>query len=75
MKGIKIEPKIKKNWNDLEWNESYHKIWTLQEQLVMAYRMGNTYKVEQIQRKIVTSFEGRAIAVRKVKQGRQNSRN
>lgn len=57
MKGIKIEPKTKKSWNDLEWNESYHKIWTLQEQLVMAYRMGNTYKVEQMQRKIVTKAE------------------
>lgn len=36
---------------------------TLQEQLVMAYRMGNTYKVEQIQRL--------KKEVRKVKQGRQ----
>lgn len=65
MKGIKIEPGqvwfLKRAGMISNGMNLITK--TLQEQLVMAYRMGNTYKVEQIQRL--------KKEVRKVKQGRQ----
>lgn len=63
-----ILPKFKTliaDWNEIPWTQCYNVIDSLQEALVMAYREGDLVRVDQIQRRIVTSFEGRALAVRR----------
>lgn len=52
--------------HELEWIKYYPKIANMQESLIAAYRDKDSCKVHELQRKIVTSFEGRALAVRKV---------
>lgn len=57
---------LKLTWQKLEWIKYYPKIAEIQDNLITAYRQGDKSKVHDLQRKIVTSFEGRALAVRKV---------
>jgi len=57
---------LKLTWQQMDWKKYYSTITELQEELITAYRNGNINLVHGIQRKIITSFEGRALAVRKV---------
>eukprot|EP00243_Klebsormidium_subtile_P002435 TRINITY_DN14841_c0_g5_i1.p1 TRINITY_DN14841_c0_g5~~TRINITY_DN14841_c0_g5_i1.p1 ORF type:complete len:427 (+),score=-90.84 TRINITY_DN14841_c0_g5_i1:14-1294(+) len=55
-----------KNWHDIPWSLLYKKASSIQEGIVMAYKNNNLSQVYQLQRKLVTSLSGRAIAVRRV---------
>jgi RNA-directed DNA polymerase len=61
----KIPLKITK-WNNLPWDEINNKIWILQDEIVKATLMNDMKRVYKLQRKLVCSFEGRALAIRKV---------
>lgn len=58
--------KMTLTWNELEWKLYFTKTQETQERLVMAHRLGKKELVLELQRNLVTSFEGRALAVRKV---------
>ena len=55
-----------KSYQDIDWQKCQNELLQNQQQLVEAYRTKQNRKVKQIQRKIVTSFEARALAVRGV---------
>ena len=55
-----------KNWHDIPWSLFYKEVSSIQEGIVMAYKNNNLSRVYQLQRKLVTSLSGRAIAVRRV---------
>ena len=48
----------KNNWHDLEWNLIIVKVKTLQDEIVRATEKGDMKTVYEIQRKLITSFEG-----------------
>jgi RNA-directed DNA polymerase len=54
------------NWQSIDWKRTYSEIETLQEKIVNATLKKNYEKVYLLQRQIVLSFAGRALAVRKV---------
>lgn len=59
------------NWHDIDWKKVYNKVKTLQANLVEEYKKvenkkSRMKKVFELQRKLITSFEARALAIRKV---------
>lgn len=55
-----------KNWQELPWKEIMTYVRVLQDQIVRATDKHEYKEVYDLQRKLVTSFEGRALAVRNV---------
>jgi RNA-directed DNA polymerase len=53
-------------WHGIDWNRANGEIRILQEKIVTATLKNNFEEIYKLQRKIVTSFAGRALAVRKV---------
>jgi RNA-directed DNA polymerase len=62
-----------KNWHNIPWNHLYKEVSSIQEDIVMAYKNNNLPLVYQLQRKLVTSLSGRAIALRKVVTNKDSS--
>jgi RNA-directed DNA polymerase len=54
------------SWHDIDWQHCYNFIAKKQEVLVVAHQKGERQFVRKLQRDIVTSFEGRALAIRRV---------
>lgn len=53
-------------WHDVNWKEIYNKVQDLQDRIVKATLENNMQDVFRIQNELVISFEGRALAVRRV---------
>ncbi len=56
----------KHDWYKINWRQAESKIKNLQEEIVKATLNNDAKEVYRIQRRILQSFEGRALAVRKV---------
>ena len=56
----------RKSFQDIRWKQCYDELSRKQEFLVENYRQGNSKKVNELQKEIVTSFATRALAVKKV---------
>lgn len=54
------------NYQEIDWKDCHEKLTALQARLVEAYRANNARAIKDLQRSIVTSFAGRAMAVRTV---------
>jgi len=54
------------NWHTLPWSEIIKKVKDLQNQIVKAHLNNNMSIVYKLQNKLVSSFEGRALAIRKI---------
>jgi RNA-directed DNA polymerase len=54
------------NWHDIPWKLFHEEVSKIQEEIVMAYKNKNLRLVYQLQRKLVTSLSGRALATRRV---------
>jgi len=54
------------NWHTLPWSEIIKKVQDLQNQIVKAHLNNNMSLVYKLQNKLVSSFEGRALAIRKI---------
>lgn len=63
---MKIHKEKLKSYQEIDWRQCQSKLLHNQQQLVEAYRAKQTRKVQNLQRKIVTSFEARALAVRRI---------
>lgn len=61
--GFGKKPKC---WHDINWKEAETEIKSIQEQIVIATQRNDYKKVYMLQWKILNSFSGRALAVRKV---------
>lgn len=57
---------LKKVWQEFKWEEAENKVFGLQQQLTKAAFKKDLSKIKQLQNKIVSSLEARALAVRKV---------
>ena len=71
MKNIQIQPiTIKSNkatgWQEINWKEVNIRIQDLQDKIVKATLKNNMKEVYRLQEEIVISFEGRALAIRRV---------
>jgi RNA-directed DNA polymerase len=55
-----------KNWHNLPWLFIMNKVRDLQDQIVKATMNNDMRTVYNLQRRLVISFEGRALAIRKV---------
>jgi RNA-directed DNA polymerase len=53
-------------WNELEWKDIILKVKAHQDKIVRATMAGDMKGVYNLQRELITSFEGRAVAVRGV---------
>lgn len=53
-------------WTEIRWKECENKISKLQRQIVEAYKAEDMDKVEKLQILLISSFAGRALAVRQV---------
>lgn len=60
---MKKHSEKRKSYQDIDMQKCMNELLQNQQQLVKAYRTKQNRKVKQIQRKIVTSFEARALAV------------
>lgn len=56
----------KQLWTEIRWKECENKISKLQRQIVEAYKAEDMDKVEKLQILLISSFAGRALAVRQV---------
>lgn len=54
------------NWHTLPWSEIIKKVQDLQNQIVKAHLNNNMSLVYKLQNKLVSSFGGRALAIRKI---------
>ena len=54
------------SWQEIAWQEVILKVRDLQDQIVKAATKNDMITVYRLQRILVTSFEGRALAVRRV---------
>lgn len=63
---MKIHSEKLKSYQDINWKKCQEELLLHQQQLVEAYGEKQNRRVRQIQRQIVTSFEARALAVRRV---------
>jgi len=61
-----ITTKQTNNWYEINWRENCAFVNKLQEKLVVDYKNKNWKEVHSTQLKLMMSFEGRALAVRKV---------
>ena len=61
-----ITTKQTNNWYEINWRENCAFVNKLQEKLMVAYKNKNWKEVHSTQLKFMMSFEGRALAVRKV---------
>lgn len=61
-----IHIKIKQGWHEINWKQVETKIKDLQEEIVIATLNNNKREIYRLQKRILRSFEGRALAVRKV---------
>ena len=53
-------------WQEINWRKVNGRIQDLQDKIVKATLKNNIKKVYRLQNKLVVSFEGRALAIRKV---------
>lgn len=58
--------KLKYSWHSINWRQVNKSVGKTQMEMVVAYRKGDLDKVYKLQYKLITSFEGRALAVRRV---------
>jgi len=54
------------NWQEIPWKKIVVKIRDLQDQIVKAKLNNDMKKVYKLQTQLVNSFEGRALAIRRV---------
>ena len=54
------------NWQEIKWKEVNSRIQDLQNKIVKATLENNMKEVYRLQTEIVSSFEGRALAIRRV---------
>ena len=54
------------NWHDIPWKPFHQQVSKIEEEIVMAYKNKNLRLVYQLQRKLVTSLSGRALAIGRV---------
>lgn len=57
---------MQKNYNNIDWIKCKNDVMKIQNQVVVAYKNGNSEQVTNYQNAIVRSFAARALAVRKV---------
>jgi len=62
------ESKIMKvnNWHEINWKEAYSRVEEIQQKIVEATLTKNMQEVWRLQRKLVMTFDAKALAVRKV---------
>lgn len=65
VKNINLD-QVKVEWHNIDWKKCRMELAENQEDLLKAYKIGDSEKVSLIQLKIVTSFSGRALAVKQV---------
>lgn len=53
------------NWHCIDWRQAFNYVAKLQKELVVAYKNNDWKTVYFLQNKLMMSFEGRAIAVRR----------
>jgi RNA-directed DNA polymerase len=53
-------------WHNIDWHRVNEYVYNIQYAMVVAYRNGNMKETYRLQKKLIMSFEGRALAVRKV---------
>jgi RNA-directed DNA polymerase len=53
-------------WHKIDWRAANERMGKLQEEIITEYRKGEIKKVYELQRKLIRSFDARALAVRKV---------
>lgn len=58
--------KLKQNWYQINWKLTYSYVSQIQRDLVVAYKNNDLENLYFLQNKLMMSFEGRAIAVRKI---------
>jgi len=54
------------NWHNIPWRKVIKKVKDLQNQIVKATLNNNMSSVYKLQNQLVNSFEGRALAIRKI---------
>jgi len=54
------------NWHNIPWRKVIKKVQDLQNQIVKATLNNNMSSVYKLQNQLVNSFEGRALAIRKI---------
>jgi RNA-directed DNA polymerase len=62
----KIDYKNITDWQEIPWEKFIPKVQALQHQIVKATLNNEMRLVYQLQNQLITSFEGRALAIRKV---------
>lgn len=53
-------------WHNIDWHRVNEYVYNMQYAMVVAYRNGNIRETYRLQKKLIMSFECRALAVRKV---------
>lgn len=56
--------KLNQNWHNLNWKKLSKYVKNLQKELVVAYKNNDQQLLFSLQKKLMMSFEGRALAVR-----------
>lgn len=62
----KVKSSKANNWQEIPWSEINLKVRDLQDRIVKATLKNDMSQVYKLQSKLVTSFEGRALAIRRV---------
>jgi RNA-directed DNA polymerase len=57
---------LNQKWHQINWRNAYDYVAKLQKELVVAFKKNDWEKVYFLQNKLMMSFEGRAVSVRKV---------
>lgn len=63
---ITIQNNKAKNWHKINWKAVNIRVQVLQDKIVKATLENDMVKVYRLQNELVTSFEGRALAIRRV---------
>jgi RNA-directed DNA polymerase len=64
--------RFKLQWHDINWQHVNKFVSNIQYKMVVAYRKGNLNEVYNLQYRVIMSYEGRALAVRKVSSNKGN---
>jgi len=54
------------SWQNINWKKEIEKVESLQQKIVIATQREDKKEIYRLETKLITSFSGRALAVRKV---------
>lgn len=64
--NVNVNSKLNEKWHNINWNNVSEYIKNLQKELVVAYKNNDQKLLFSLQEKLMMSFEGRALAVRRI---------